>query len=709
MICKKMLNFRVIVITSLVLTVVLSATGQGRDPHLKVFPRSITSVGARNRGVVVGVGSPTEWTMSKADLVAEFFTSEASPRSSRETVDRSPKSIFSFFTGNSNNNESSSGNGNDYVPSPPTTINQRMSPPPPPTQSIEKKDQNAVASGPGYHQQVIPFDASRHAANILVGGGYTNPFRPIPRPQQNFLFHSGSPASGYPLQNVRPPRGPPPSPPTRQFIWDTRPINGLRPPPVISLQQQQQSPPSAYLPPQPQSHTPQLQLPKPQPLTQNPSPSQYPVPTQRNNTAFNPSPEYLPSSQKPIQNVPQFQPASPSPQILDTYSKQAVYPPPSPEQYTTEKPLVYVMANSSFDQSSTGHQTFQQPQNNINPLNSYTQYENESVPPPPPVSSLQQEQYLPPSPQTSPQNQKQPNPVSGYPTQTPSLNGLALTEPLSQVLAEANSKAGDAMDKTIRFVIHKPEDEDIVKNAILEDAQNRYEDVKFVQGPTLKVQRKETVYLPPKKKTVVYILLKEPQIDTDVQVMTPQEDEAAPEVYITYQKSDGAVKTKHYSPKPIKQEDMQKYLDIEEDPYAAAGEESRIHPRISKSTSVSLSTSSKVSRKTASTSVSSVSPMEQQLFKKSFNGTSSSDDDNPSRLANHRMSSPSSNETVSEIKSSPLLYTSRYINQIQISNSTSSVRLPEKKPRSSGYQQVYPTPRRVLRHHPICANAKKAK
>jgi hypothetical protein len=80
--------------------------------------------------------------------------------------------------------------------------------------------------------------------------------------------------------------------------------------------------------------------------------------------------------------------------------------------------------------------------------------------------------------------------------------------------------------------------------------------VKFIEGPTLRIQRHQKVYLPPKKKTVVYILLKEPQIITDVEVVGPTE-EPVPEVFITYQKSDGVVKTKHYSPEVVKND---KYL-----------------------------------------------------------------------------------------------------------------------------------------------------
>jgi len=112
-------------------------------------------------------------------------------------------------------------------------------------------------------------------------------------------------------------------------------------------------------------------------------------------------------------------------------------------------------------------------------------------------------------------------------------------------------------ESALRFLIHKPGDEGEIKKALVEDGEVRGQEVRFIEGPTLRIQRHQKVYLPPKKKTVVYILLKEPQILTDVEVVGPTE-EPVPEVFITYQKSDGNVRTKHYSPDAVMQD---KYLN----------------------------------------------------------------------------------------------------------------------------------------------------
>lgn len=73
-------------------------------------------------------------------------------------------------------------------------------------------------------------------------------------------------------------------------------------------------------------------------------------------------------------------------------------------------------------------------------------------------------------------------------------------------------------ETALRFVVHKAGDEGEIRKALVDDGNDRGQDVKFIEGPTLRIQRHQKVYLPPKKKTVVYILLKEPQILTDVEV-----------------------------------------------------------------------------------------------------------------------------------------------------------------------------------------------
>jgi len=133
-------------------------------------------------------------------------------------------------------------------------------------------------------------------------------------------------------------------------------------------------------------------------------------------------------------------------------------------------------------------------------------------------------------------------------------------------------------------------DENIIRNALLEDGKERNQEVKFIEGPTLRIQRHQKVYLPPKKKTVVYILLKEPQIQTDVEVVGPTEY-PVPEVFITYQKSDGVVKTNHYSPEVVKND---KYLSQLKDSAQSAmgvGQQQQKSASSSSETSTSSNTS----------------------------------------------------------------------------------------------------------------------
>jgi len=64
-------------------------------------------------------------------------------------------------------------------------------------------------------------------------------------------------------------------------------------------------------------------------------------------------------------------------------------------------------------------------------------------------------------------------------------------------------------------------------------------------GPAEK-EKKQKLFLPPKPKTIVYVLLRQPEINTETEVI-PSTDDPKPEVRIIYQKPEG-VQTKHYSP-----------------------------------------------------------------------------------------------------------------------------------------------------------------
>jgi len=97
----------------------------------------------------------------------------------------------------------------------------------------------------------------------------------------------------------------------------------------------------------------------------------------------------------------------------------------------------------------------------------------------------------------------------------------------------------------IKFIIYKPRDEEAVKDTLIEHAKETGEKIKFVYGPTLEVKHHQKVYLPPPKKSIIYILLKEPEIHTKVQVMAGNEEASKPEVFIIYETKDGVIR-KHY-------------------------------------------------------------------------------------------------------------------------------------------------------------------
>jgi hypothetical protein len=97
----------------------------------------------------------------------------------------------------------------------------------------------------------------------------------------------------------------------------------------------------------------------------------------------------------------------------------------------------------------------------------------------------------------------------------------------------------------LRFLFHRSEDEDYIKSTILNESDRYNERVSFVTGPTLKFQRRQTIYLPPRKKSVIYVMLKEPVVQTELEVVEPPESDTVPEVNIVYEKS-GKLQTKHY-------------------------------------------------------------------------------------------------------------------------------------------------------------------
>jgi hypothetical protein len=107
-----------------------------------------------------------------------------------------------------------------------------------------------------------------------------------------------------------------------------------------------------------------------------------------------------------------------------------------------------------------------------------------------------------------------------------------------------------AENREVRFLIHKAGDEEIVKNAVIEDSKWSGNKISFIQGPNLEVKHHQKVYLPPQKKSIIYVLLKEPEIKTSIEVMEPNNHEQAkPEVFIIYESGNGVIK-KHYDLSP---------------------------------------------------------------------------------------------------------------------------------------------------------------
>ncbi|OXA37265.1 WW domain-binding protein 11 [Folsomia candida] len=170
-----------------------------------------------------------------------------------------------------------------------------------------------------------------------------------------------------------------------------------------------------------------------------------------------------------------------------------------------------------------------------------------TTPPPPPQSPPPPPQSPPPHIITEQQPiYSPPQNSGGYPDAT-AVDRQTIVWP--DTMEQSLQMSGE--ETALRFVVHKAGDEGEIRKALVDDGNDRGQDVKFIEGPTLRIQRHQKVYLPPKKKTVVYILLKEPQILTDVEVVG-QTEEPVPEVFITYQRSDGGVRTKHYSPDAVK-------------------------------------------------------------------------------------------------------------------------------------------------------------
>jgi len=108
-----------------------------------------------------------------------------------------------------------------------------------------------------------------------------------------------------------------------------------------------------------------------------------------------------------------------------------------------------------------------------------------------------------------------------------------------------SSSASGPAEKEVRFVIHKDGEEDQVRNTILMQF-GMDDNISFLNGPMFKLQKKQKLFLPPKPKTIVYVLLRQPEINTETEVI-PSTDDPKPEVRIIYQKPEG-VQTKHYSP-----------------------------------------------------------------------------------------------------------------------------------------------------------------
>lgn len=114
----------------------------------------------------------------------------------------------------------------------------------------------------------------------------------------------------------------------------------------------------------------------------------------------------------------------------------------------------------------------------------------------------------------------------------------------SETAPETSYGPGPA-EKEVRFVIHKDGEEDQVRNTILMQF-GMDDNISFLNGPMFKLQKKQKLFLPPKPKTIVYVLLRQPEINTETEVV-PSTDDPKPEVRIIYQKPEG-VQTKHYSP-----------------------------------------------------------------------------------------------------------------------------------------------------------------
>jgi hypothetical protein len=249
------------------------------------------------------------------------------------------------------------------------------------------------------------------------------------------------------------------------------------------------------------------------------------------------------------------------------------------------------IAKADLVQEFYSYENLQNPPSNTNTnTNTNLRFPVYQPPLPPPQQQQQQQQQRSPSPPPPPKvtkfsilDKKEPPPLFHPATTpatttstTPSTSASTSLSPVGgtyrsygepsavasdsqtivwpQNMEQKLSSSGD--ETALRFLVHKDGDEGEIKKALLQDGKERGQEVKFIEGPTLRIQRHQKVYLPPKKKTVVYILLKEPQIMTDVEVVGPTE-EPVPEVFITYQKSDGGVKTKHYSPEVVKSD---KYL-----------------------------------------------------------------------------------------------------------------------------------------------------
>jgi len=134
------------------------------------------------------------------------------------------------------------------------------------------------------------------------------------------------------------------------------------------------------------------------------------------------------------------------------------------------------------------------------------------------------------------------------PTQKPNVESTTITTTVAPpVTTSTVGEESKKEEREIRFLIYKPGDEEIIKHAVVEDAKLQHEKVSFLEGPTLVLQNQEKIHLPKKKKTVLYIMLKEPEINTNVDVVEPEgEKEDDLEVFVIYQNKNKGVKQKHY-------------------------------------------------------------------------------------------------------------------------------------------------------------------